>query len=382
MQLPKPFLIRAAGALTLLGLAACSIDSLVPDRRPDYRQSATLEPLEVPPDLTASTLDDSLVVPELNPTGIASYSDYADERGASGQVAAPETLLQQPEGMHLESEAGRYWLVVEQSPAVLWPRIKEFWTGNGLPLKKEDPRLGIMETEWVENRADIPSGPIRALLSKVVDFAYSAPTRDKFRVRLEQVPKGSAVYLTHYGVEEALRSDTPFGQDASTVAIWQSRPRDPELEAEMLKRLMVYLGASEKRAETQLAQAPAPSAPRARLVGAGDPMLLVEEDYGSAWRMVGLALDASHFVVEDQNRAEGLYLVQYSDPLNDGTEKGFFSRLAFWKDQPPPQGARYQVRLAGRGERTVVLVYDGNGQPENSPTTRVILDSLLKALNG
>lgn len=365
--------------LTLL--VACSVDSIIPDRRPDYRKSQVVKPLELPPDLTASTIDETLVVPELNPTGTASFSDYASERPSGNRVATSETVLLEPEGMHLERDGDRYWLVVEQDPAKVWSAVKDFWISNGLLLKKEDPRLGIIETEWIENRADIPAGPIRSLLSQVIDFAYSAPTRDKFRVRLERVDDATEVYLTHYGVEESIRSDAPFGQDASNVAIWQSRPRDPELEAEMLKRLMVHLGASEKRAETEVAEAPEPAKARARLVGAGDPMMIIDENYSLAWRLVGLALDSSNFLVQDQNRAQGLYLVEYRDPLKESTEKGLLSKLAFWKDEPPPEGVRYQVRLAGRGPRTVLLVYDADGQPENSPTTRRILTSLLNAIN-
>ena len=49
----------------LAALAACStsFDTLLPDRRPDYRKSTLVQPLEIPPDLTSSTIDDTLVVP-------------------------------------------------------------------------------------------------------------------------------------------------------------------------------------------------------------------------------------------------------------------------------------------------------------------------------
>jgi outer membrane protein assembly factor BamC len=44
---------------------------------------------------------------------------------------------------------------------------------------------------------------------------------------------------------------------------WQPRPADPELEAEMLRRLMVRLGSEEKRAEAALVAA-AKAEPRAK----------------------------------------------------------------------------------------------------------------------
>ncbi len=362
---------------------ACTTDlnKIIPDRRPDYRESQTMEPLEVPPDLTASTIDDTLLVPELNPTGTANLSDYASERAGGAQIVPAEGVLQKQPGIRMERDGNRRWLIVQQNPQQVWPKIKEFWSSNGLVLKREDPRIGIMETDWAENRADIADGPIRAILSKALDFAYSAPTRDKFRVRLERLGDGTAVYLTHYGVEEVVQGG--IGNQKNETTLWQSRPPDPELEAEMLNRLMVYLGASERRAEAQLAKAstePAPQPIRAQLTTVeGQQALLIKETYPQAWRLVGLALDGSNFVVEDQNRAQGRYVVEYSDPLDDGTEKGLLSKLAFWKDEPPPpQGVRYQVRLAGQGPQTVVIVQDVAGQPDNSPTAKLILESLLE----
>lgn len=369
--------------LALGGLVACTTsESLIPDRRPDYRQSKRMQTLEVPPDLTTSTIDDNLAVPDLNPTSSASLSDYARERTVSGQVAVSGPVLKDQPGMHMERDGERRWLIVQQEPGQLWPKIKEFWISNGIPLQKDDPRIGIMETEWVENRADIPDGAVRALLGKVLDFAYSAPTRDKFRVRLERVPEGTAVYLTHYGVMEIEQGG--IGQKQSENTVWQPRPNDPELEAEMLNRLMVYLGASERRAETQLASTQSTQSersPRAHLEKLdGQQTLVIDEDYSRAWRLVGLGLDSSNFVVEDQDRSRGLYVVEYHDSLNDGSEKGFLSRLAFWKDEPPPQGIQYRVRLAGQGSQTVVVIQNAGGQPDDSRNARLILDSLLKEI--
>ncbi len=362
-----------------VAVVGCSLNrSIIPDRRPDYRESSVEDPLEVPPDLTSSTIDDALVVPELNPTGSASFSDYSSERlGGAQSAVLSEPVLQPQTGIELKRDGSRRWLLVTGEPDRVWPRVKTFWTSNGLLLKREDPRIGVMETDWAENRADIADGPIRSVLSKFADFAYSAPTRDKFRVRLERVPEGTEVYLTHYGVEAVTQG---FGRQAAET-IWQVRPRDPELEAEMLNRLMVHLGASERRADAELAKAtePGPAGPSARVVDyeGGTKALLVSENYSRAWRLVGLALDGSNFVVEDQNRAQGLYVVEYQDPLEEQGEGGFLSKLTFWKGKtPPPEGVRYNVRLAGRGAQTLVVVHDAAGQPDDSPTAQLILDTL------
>ncbi len=372
-------------ALLALSLAACTTDSILPDRRPDYRGSQTTPTLEVPPDLTSSTLDDTLAVPELQGAGTASLSAYAGERQAGSQAAGGSSVLIQPEGMSIRSEGEQRWLSIQAPPDVVWSRVQDFWLSAGIGLTQQDARIGIMETEWLENRADIPGGPIRALLSKAIDFAYSAPTRDKFRVRLERSDAGTDVFLTHYGLEEVL--DGPDRAVATPGTRWQSRPRDPELEAEMLRRLMVSLGASEARAEAQLTAGGGDgrSGPATQMDSGpgGEPRLIVMRDYNTAWRLVGLALDGGDFVVEDQNRGAGRYIVEYRDPQLIGEqqdEDGLLSSLAFWRDTDRKEGSRHQVRLAGQGDRTVVVVQDMNDQPETPDRARAILEHVDRTI--
>ena len=374
-------------ALTALTACSTNLGTLLPDRRPDYRKSTLSQPLEIPPDLTASTIDDTLVVPELNPAGSAKLSAYSSERGGpQPQAKKAEAVLPPQPGITLEQTGNQRWLVVSAPPDQVWPKVREFWTSNGFALKRDDPTIGIMETDWLENRADIPQDGIRAVLKKYLDILYSAPTRDRFRVRLERATDGNAtdIYLTHSGVEEVAIGGA--SASASNVFIWQRRPPDPELEAEMLNRLMVYLGASEKRAEAQ-AKAGASAGPRVRLVEQGDEsQLVISEDYSRAWRLVGLALDSSTYAVEEQNRAQGLYVVEYRDPEKEnqkpGEEESWFSKLAFWRGKPgaPPPGTRYRVRLAGQGGQTVVVVRDSGDQPDRSAGARQVLDALQKII--
>jgi outer membrane protein assembly factor BamC len=96
---------------------------------------------------------------------------------------------------------------------------------------------------------------------------------------------------------------------------------------------------------------------------------------------VGLALDSSNFAIEDQNRAQGRYVVEYRNPVDETKETGFFSRMAFWKGKSTPQqGVRYQVRLAGQGSQTLVVIQNAEGQPDDSPTAQQILTTLMEAI--
>lgn len=390
-----PLSLHRAATLgaTLTALTACStnFDSLLPDRRPDYRQSKTAQTLEVPPDLTSSTIDDTLLVPDITPAGSASLSTYASERGGAQSQTQPRkteaAVLPPQPGITLQQDGNQRWLVVVAPADQVWPKVREFWTSNGFALKRDDPAIGIMETDWIENRADIPQDGIRAVLKKYLDILYSAPTRDRFRVRLERSADGkdTTIYLTHSGVEEVAVGGSTAS--SSNTYIWQRRPSDPELEAEMLNRLMVYLGAAEKRTETQQAKAtPAPTGPRARLVEQGsESQLVISEEYSSAWRRVGLALDSSNYAVEEQNRGQGLYVVEYRDPEKENQkpgDEGWLSKLAFWRSKAdaPPVGTRYRVRLAGQGQQTVVVVRSASDQPDDSAGARQVLEALQKVI--
>ena len=388
---PFPWRVTALSVATAMALAGCSknFDTLLPDRRPDYRQSTISQPLEIPPDLTASTIDDTLAVPEINPSGTASLSAYSKERGGPQPQAKPsEAVLPPQPGITLQQDGNQRWLVIAAPADQVWPKVREFWTTTGFALKRDDPTIGIMETDWLENRADIPEDGIRSLLKKYLDMVYSAPTRDKFRTRLERSADGrnTDVYLTHYGVEEVAVGGS--SASATNTYTWQQRPASPELEAEMLNRLSVYLGASEKRAEAQQAKdGAAPTGSRVQLTEeGGESRLVISEDYSRAWRLVGLALDSSNYAVEEQNRSQGLYVAEYRDPELENQknqDEGWLSKLAFWrssKPDAPPPGTRYRVRLSGQGTQTLVVVRDINDQPDNSAGARQVLDVLQKTI--
>lgn len=374
--------------LTALSGCTKSFDSLLPDRRPDYKQSSQSQPLEIPPDLTSSTIDDTLVVPEINPNGSASLTDYSKERGGPQvQAKKSEAVLPAQPGIAVQQDGNQRWLVITAPADQVWPKVRDFWLSTGFALKRDDPTIGIMETDWVENRADIPEDALRGLLKKYLDILYSAPTRDKFRTRLERSADGTSteIYVTHYGVEEVAVGGTTAS--SSNAFVWQRRPSNPELEAEMLNRLTVYLGAAEKRAEAKQAKAAtAPAGPRVSLTQSdGESRLLINEDYSRAWRLVGLALDGSNYAVEEQNRSQGLYVVEYRDPELENQkpgDEGWLSKLAFWRSKPeaPPPGTRYRVRLAGQGHQTTVVVRNANDQPDDSAGARQVLDVLQQTI--
>ncbi|NMF98603.1 outer membrane protein assembly factor BamC [Aromatoleum toluolicum] len=371
-------------AASLLGaaivLSGCS-GSLVESKKIDYKSARQLPSLEIPPDLTAPTRDDRYVVPDVSPKGVATYSAYATDRAQPQPTAGQQQVLPKVESMRVERAGSQRWLVVQGSAETMWPKVKDFWLETGFILNVERPEVGVMETDWAEDRAKIPQDFIRSALGKVLDGVFSTPVRDKFRTRLEagKDPDTVEIYISHRGMMEI------YPNEAKDTTVWQPRPADPELEAEMLRRLMVRLGAAEERAAAIVAAAPA--AERAALKGAtgGSVTLAIDESFDRAWRRVGLALDRIGFTVEDRDRSKGLFFVRYVDPDADVQTKkseGILSKLAFWRssEQVVQKGGEYRLRVRGEGDKSVVSVMTREGGEDSSETARKILGLLQEQL--
>lgn len=369
---------RPLWLLPALAVLAAGCDSLpkmgevVRDRQVEYRSSRAEPSLEVPPDLTSASIQDSMVVPDVS--GTATYSEYAGASDAASR--GPTGVLVIPDGVEVAREGDKRWLVLEGPPSRYWSRVRDFWLDQGLLIQVENPEIGIMETDWAENRADIPRDFIRNTIGKVFDSLYSTATRDKYRVRFERGsrPDTTEIYITHRGAEEVVRGE------AQTV--WQPRPSDPELEAEMLHRLIVFLGVKEERAQRMMANRAERKdrATMAREQGGGQSLVLLEP-FDRAWRRTGLALDRVGFTVEDRDRSRGLYFVRYVDPLaDDDKDSSLLSRLKFWGDGDQERRVEYLISLVEGDGRTRVDILDTQGNRDTGDTADRILNLLYEQL--
>jgi outer membrane protein assembly factor BamC len=368
----------AVAACAALALAACSTFGgfELPSKKVDYKSAGKIPPLDVPPDLTRPTTDDRYLVPDVNPKGTATFSAYSKDRSGASQSATRDVLPETGEA-RIERAGTQRWLVVKGEPSKLWPVVKDFWQETGFIINVELPEAGVMETDWAEDRAKIPDGFVRNTLGKLLDAVYSTSERDKFRTRLERGGEAGTteIYISHRGMEEVF---TTASKDDTK---WQPRLPNPELEAEMLRRLMVRLGVQENRARAQLASSAAP--PRASLSrGSDGATLSLDEQFDRAWRRVGLALDRVGFTVEDRDRSKGLYFVRYIDPDVDNktADKGWLSKLKFWGSTSKPKNEQYQILVRGADNGAQINVLDKSGARESSQTAGRILSLLYDQL--
>jgi outer membrane protein assembly factor BamC len=275
------------------GLAGCqTVSGLFDGQRGDYRNTGRLPPLEVPPDLARPNADTRFNVPDIG--GSATFSEFDKQRKGKPATAGATGLLPQVEQTRIERAGNERWLVVPGAPEKVWPLVREFWLEAGFLIAVETPEAGVIETDWSENRPRVQEGGIRGLFDRILSTVRSTSTRDRFRTRLERGADGTTeVFVSHRGMEEV-----QVGTNSSEFK-WQVMPSNSDLEAEMLRRIMVRFGAPEAVARASIAQSQGPAPARARIVKAGDgsASLAVSDDFDRAWRRVGLALDRVGFTV-------------------------------------------------------------------------------------
>lgn len=411
-RLARPTPLRAATVALCFMLGGCTVvGDWWSSEKTDYKgQSKRTQPLEVPPDLT-QLQKDSRYLPQ---GGVVTASDLAkggsapaagDAASAPAGAASTATAAIAPSSfgdVHLVRLGNQRWLSTSASPESVWPRIHDFWATRGFTFVEDDPKTGILETDWKEDRTKLPGGFIRDTLGKLMDGLYDTGLRDRYRTRLERTPDGGTeIYITQYGAVEEI-----VGVDKSQTQ-WVPRPNDPGLEAQRMSEIMQNLGGAPDTAlaSTGAASAPAGSASgatstavvttpagtgpggtaRARIV-AGQPgaTMQMDDNFDRSWRRVGLALDHGGFTVEDRDRAQGLYYVRFVDAREVAKEEsGALSKLKSFlgiEGKSPVGKYRISIKANAAGDSATVLVLDDQGQPSNDGNATRIVQLLVDEL--
>ena len=351
-------------------------------KRIDYKSTSSAPALEIPPDLDTPRFDDRFSAPT-TASGLAAQQ-------SGGRAKQTQLLPENPDARLVRAGTER-WLVVKAAPEQAWNTARQFWTDLGFVVAVEQPAIGVMETDWAENRAEIPNDPVRNLIGKYIDVFYTTYKRDKFRTRIERgiEPGTVEVFISHRGMEQVPTTKIDGGSPAAFA--WAVLPPNPNVEAEMLGRMMLRFGAPQPAVTTALATtaAPAPGQPatadKARLERSpdGTAKLVIDDSFDQAWRRVGLALDRTGFTVVDRDRTSGLYYVRYADPDSDATkarEAGWLDKLMFWKTDDKDRPEQYRIKVAEEPPKSAVTVQDPKGATDRSANSERILALLREQL--
>ena len=290
------------------------------DDSDNYGDSESIAMLEIPPSLDNPNYSDSLKVPK--------------SIDASGKILemSDAPVLPTYMDMTIIKQGIARWLEIQSDPVSIWPYIDQFWRSQGYEIKINEPINGILETDWKMNEINFRT---ESKLIDNKDYNYNA-YKEKFRVRLERQPNGySNIYLSNH----ILEADDVINKNK---IIWKKKDSDISREAEMLVRMMEYFGTSRDLAIESLNDSEKNN--KQFFIDLidfyGVPAILIKDSFSKMWREIGLSLDRSGLLVQDQNRNKAIYVISTS--IIEGKETS------------------YEVKLTKRNDKYIVTAHKVN----------------------
>lgn len=290
-----------------------------------YYTNKTMTSLEVPPDLTKPNSKNTFKLSE--------YVENIQEEGAinfsKGNIANKKTvsIVSSSAKVKVERLGQIRWIVVDKKVDAVWNLAKSFLKSHGFSIKRSDKRIGVMETNFLENYSKIPDQSesfIRSMLKKTIETRHTLPIIDKYRVRVEPIDSGkkTEVYFTLNSMEEVITKVD--GKDENTI--WQARPKDQSLETEMLYRFMIYLGSDYVIAREQITDTKRKQVIKVEIVKeiGGYTKLKFALDKYETWENIGWALDELNIDVTDKDVKEGSFYVNLAKEKDKDILSGIF----------------------------------------------------------
>lgn len=124
--------------IALLSLSACTtFDRMFPETRNEYRQAETLPNLEIPPDLTAGAISNSMAIPGEGSAVSMSTDGGTPQRLARMDVINSKNLLSIPEEF-----------------TIAWTRLEQTLQGAGMVIDAKDEQKGTFNVTYKDETSD------------------------------------------------------------------------------------------------------------------------------------------------------------------------------------------------------------------------------------
>jgi len=302
----------------------------------------------VPPDLTRPEYQKSFRLSE--------YVEDVKERTVnfSNEKNIETKILPHSSDVKVNSDGRRKWITVNKNPEITWDLVREFFKLEGFKIEKSNKKLGLIETDYLENRPDIPEqslGIIRSMIRKATQQSYILPILDKYRARIEPTEdrKKTNIFISLQSIEEVL---TNTGKEDENT-IWQSKPKDINIETEMLLRLMTFISGDKAGSIQKIIQAKSTKQINASVKKGinGYSKLTFNLNFLDTWDNFSWAIDQLDIDIEDKDLREKTFYINEART----TDKGIFTKI-FGEDAVKKV---YQLRIKEEAiNQTEVYFYD------------------------
>jgi len=273
----------------------------------NYYADKTVKSLVVPPDLTKPNIQNSFRISEYAKDVNESIIDFSGSEEAKDKITK---ILEGNSGVEVLRSGQRRWLVVNKKPDFVWEVAKDFIKKQGFAIKKSNKKIGIIETDFLENYPEIPDknlGMIRSMLKNAISARYTLPIIDKYRLRIEPIDNGKTeVHLSLFQMQEKLAKS---GNIETTV--WEPYVKDVALETEMLYRLMVFISGDNIEAKEKIINAKENKVISVALDTSfnGFAKLVFNANLIDTWDNMNWALDQLNIDIEDKDIMEKSFYI-------------------------------------------------------------------------
>jgi len=368
---PRP--LAASCLLGAIGLlSACSIMPSVPipgldyiageegllrDRQADYLEAPVLPPTRIPPEYDSYIIDDLMVIPQISETNTQAFLNAPRPRPFNGRSER---------GVIIQRLGEDSWIVVDVSPSEVWPRIRDYWTRQGINVAFENPTRGVMDTGWFILEGNVLS-------------------KEKIRVTVEPGFQNNSaeIRLLHLGIAQSLPELDQVN--------WPESSTDPDVAFDFLTDMSTYFAdvADLYQASTVSFLAEnIDSRGKASLVNtpAGREVLHLEAEYSRSWAAIDRALERTGVETIAQDIDSGFFEVAYkmSTGLRE-EEPGFFKRVVtlngvFSRKETEPSYPLRILVIDLDGEVDVIVESLNENVEADSEEMRDAVDSLLRLI--
>jgi len=295
------------------------------DIKINYYSDKSVTSLEVPPDLTQPSYENSFRLSEYAKDvnlNVVNLSNKEIEDNPKRKI------LSTPSDIKVIKQGQRRSLIIDKNVETVWNLSKQFLKETGFTIKVTNKKIGILETDYLENqRPDIPAQSMgwfrSALQSAIENVNYTLPTVDKYKIRIEPVNETSSqVFLSISSMAEVVVSQA---DEKDRRTMWQKAEKNIDLEIEMLYQLMLYLGSDSSEAREKIINAKEENIIKVNIIDGlnGYAKLLFNLNLIDTWDNVSWAISELDIALEDKDIKEKAFYISVART----SDKGIMSKL-------------------------------------------------------
>ena len=319
------------------------------DIKINYYSDKSVTSLEVPPDLTSPSYENSFRLSEfvknVKPNTVNLTNNNFEEESTK--------IIVNPTDITVKKSGSRRWLIVNKNPDLVWDLTKQFLKEKGFVIKKSNKKIGVMETDFLENKPKIPSkslGLIRSFLESQIDnVSYTLPIVDSYKVIIEPLDLGekTQVNLSLFSMAEVIS-----GSGNNETTYWQASEKNTALETEMLYSLMLYLGGESASAREKLLDAKEEGKISVQVKDGlnGYAKLVFKLNLVDTWDNMAWAISESNIELEDKDVKERAFYIRTARTIDKGIMSKLFGEDAIFKT--------YQVQLKAIDDTTTEVYFN------------------------